>query len=40
MYLATQQNVGFVMECACGGDLMMHVDQIIFKEPRAWWLSN
>nr|CAA73558.1 Protein kinase C-related kinase (PRKSD) [Suberites domuncula] len=31
----TEQHVCFVMEYACGGDLMMHIHQDIFKEPRA-----
>lgn len=31
----TENNVCFVMEYACGGDLMMHIHQDIFKEQRA-----
>lgn len=31
----TSQHVCFVMEYACGGDLMMHIHQDIFSEPRA-----
>lgn len=31
----TEQHVCFVMEYACGGDLMMHIHQDIFREPRA-----
>jgi len=31
----TEQHVCFVMEYACGGDLMMHIHQDVFKEPRA-----
>ena len=31
----TQGHVCFVMEYACGGDLMMHIHQDVFKEPRA-----
>lgn len=31
----TDQHVCFVMEYACGGDLMMHIHQDVFKEPRA-----
>lgn len=31
----TESHVCFVMEYACGGDLMMHIHQDIFKEPRA-----
>ncbi|XP_064395091.1 serine/threonine-protein kinase N-like isoform X3 [Halichondria panicea] len=35
----TDQHVCFVMEYACGGDLMMHIHQDIFKEPRASFYS-
>ncbi|KFM60785.1 Serine/threonine-protein kinase N2, partial [Stegodyphus mimosarum] len=31
----TQTHVCFVMEYACGGDLMMHIHTDIFPEPRA-----
>ncbi|CAI8048891.1 Serine/threonine-protein kinase N2, partial [Geodia barretti] len=31
----TEGHVCFVMEYACGGDLMMHIHQDVFKEPRA-----
>ncbi|RWS04375.1 serine/threonine-protein kinase N2-like protein [Dinothrombium tinctorium] len=31
----TSQHVCFVMEYACGGDLMMHIHHDIFSEPRA-----
>ena len=31
----TTEHVCFVMEYACGGDLMMHIHQDIFTEPRA-----
>lgn len=31
----TSEHVCFVMEFACGGDLMMHIHQDIFNEPRA-----
>jgi len=31
----TCEHVCFVMEYACGGDLMMHIHQDIFSEPRA-----
>lgn len=31
----TSEHVCFVMEFACGGDLMMHIHQDIFDEPRA-----
>ena len=35
----TESHVFFVMEYACGGDLMMHIHTDVFKEPRAWWVS-
>lgn len=31
----TSKHVCFVMEYACGGDLMMHIHNDIFSEPRA-----
>jgi protein kinase N len=31
----TDAHVFFVMEYACGGDLMMHIHTDVFKEPRA-----
>lgn len=31
----TSSHVCFVMEYACGGDLMMHIHNDIFNEPRA-----
>jgi serine/threonine protein kinase len=31
----TEGHVCFVMEYACGGDLMMHIHQDVFKESRA-----
>ena len=31
----TAEHVCFVMEYACGGDLMMHIHQDIFSEPRS-----
>jgi len=31
----TTMHVCFVMEYACGGDLMLHIHQDIFTEPRA-----
>ena len=30
----TKQHVCFVMEYACGGDLMMHIHADVFSEPR------
>ncbi|KAI1289388.1 Serine/threonine-protein kinase N2 [Halotydeus destructor] len=35
----TSQHVCFVMEYACGGDLMMHIHQDIFTETRAVFYS-
>ena len=34
----TETHVFFVMEYACGGDLMMHIHTDVFKEPRAWFV--
>ena len=34
----TDTHVFFVMEYACGGDLMMHIHTDVFKEPRAWFV--
>ncbi|KAL5012902.1 hypothetical protein ScPMuIL_011453 [Solemya velum] len=31
----TQEHVVFVMEYACGGDLMMHIHNDVFSEPRS-----
>ncbi|XP_042896261.1 serine/threonine-protein kinase N2 isoform X2 [Parasteatoda tepidariorum] len=36
----TQTHVCFVMEYACGGDLMMHIHTDIFPEPRAVFYAS
>jgi len=36
----TPEHVCFVMEYACGGDLMMHIHQDIFTEPRSMFYSG
>ena len=33
-FLYFQEHVIFVMEYACGGDLMMHIHTDVFTEPR------
>ena len=33
-YLSLQEHVVFVMEYACGGDLMMHIHNDVFSETR------
>ncbi|XP_071947331.1 serine/threonine-protein kinase N2-like isoform X2 [Antedon mediterranea] len=35
----TEQHVCFVMEYACGGDLMMHIHTDVFSEPRTVFYS-
>ena len=35
LYWLIQEHVCFVMEYACGGDLMMHIHNDVFTEPRA-----
>lgn len=36
----TQQHVCFVMEYACGGDLMMHIHNEVFSEPRTIFYAS
>lgn len=36
----TQQHVCFVMEYACGGDLMMHIHNEVFPEPRTIFYAS
>ena len=33
-WFASQEHVCFVMEYACGGDLMMHIHNNVFSEVR------
>lgn len=36
----TSQHVCFVMEYACGGDLMMHIHNEVFNEPRTIFYAS
>ncbi|XP_014663556.1 PREDICTED: serine/threonine-protein kinase N2-like isoform X2 [Priapulus caudatus] len=36
----TKDHVCFVMEYACGGDLMMHIHSDVFSEPRACFYAS
>lgn len=35
----TEKHVCFVMEYACGGDLMMHIHSDVFTEPRTVYVT-